>query len=391
MLRSLSSGISGLRAHQTMLDVTANNIANVNTTGFKSSSTQFEDTLSQMVKPAGCASAEVGSTNPAQVGLGVKVAGIQTSFTQGSTDATGNPNDMMISGDGFFTVKSGGQTMYTRDGSFNFDPQGRLVTADGALVQGWPAVNGVLPPSSTAVSGITLPQDSVAPAITTTTAGVTGNLPSDAAVGTTVTQAHDVYDSTGASRSLSITFTKTAAGWDATGTDGTGATATSNMTFTNGALTAGGTMTVGGIAVDLSTVTGYAGISTASVSSQNGQAPGTLDSYTLSSDGTLIGSYSNGATQPIARIALATFSNPEGLAKAGSSEYTTTIASGAARMGAAGSDGFGALVGGALEMSNVDLTQEFSNLIVAQRGFEANARIITTSDQILQDLNQMQH
>jgi flagellar hook protein FlgE len=391
MLRSLSSGISGLRAHQTMLDVTANNIANVNTTGFKSSSTQFEDTLSQMVKPAGGASAEVGSTNPAQVGLGVKVAGIQTSFTQGSTDATGNPNDMMISGDGFFTVKSGGQTMYTRDGSFNFDPQGRLVTADGALVQGWPAVNGVVPPSSTAVTGITLPQDSVAPAITTTTAGVTGNLPSDAALGTTVTQARDVYDSTGASRSLSITFTKTAAGWDATGTDGTGATATSNMTFTNGVLSAGGTMTVGGIAVDLSTVTGYAGISTASVSSQNGQASGTLQSYTLSSDGTLIGSYSNGATQPIARIALATFSNPEGLAKAGSSEYTTTIASGAARMGTAGSDGFGSLVGGALEMSNVDLTQEFSNLIVAQRGFEANARIITTSDQILQDLNQMQH
>jgi flagellar hook protein FlgE len=145
MLRSLDSGISGLQAHQTMLDVTANNIANVNTTGFKSSSTQFEDTLSEMMKSAGGSNAEVGSTNPAQVGLGVKVAGIATNFTQGSTDSTGNPTDMMISGDGFFTVKSGGQTMYTRAGSFTFDADGQLAAPDGSLVQGWAAVNGTVP------------------------------------------------------------------------------------------------------------------------------------------------------------------------------------------------------------------------------------------------------
>jgi flagellar hook protein FlgE len=390
MLRSLDSGISGLQAHQTMLDVTANNIANVNTTGFKSSSTQFQDTLSQMLHSAGGSNAEVGSTNPAQVGLGVKVAGISTDFTQGSTNSTGKPTDMMISGDGFFVVKSGGQTNYTRAGSFTFDADGQLAAPDGSLVQGWTATNGVVPAGNSALSNIKLPSNSVAPAVATTTATLSGNLPSDAAVGTSLTQTESVYDSTGAARSLNLTFTKTAAGWDVAGSDGTGATGTASLAFTNGALSSGGTITVGGVTVDMSSTTGYAAVQTATLSGQDGRASGTLQSYSLSSDGKLIGSYSNGATSTIAQIALATFTNPGGLSKVGSSDYTPTIASGAATLGVAGTSGFGSLVGGSLEMSNVDLTQEFSDLIVAQRGFEANARIITTSDQILQDLNQMQ-
>ncbi len=391
MLRSLDSGISGLQAHQTMLDVTANNIANVNTTGFKASSTQFEDTLSQMLHSAGGSNGTVGSTNPAQVGLGVKVAGIATDFTQGSTNSTGKPTDMMISGDGFFTVKAGGQTMYTRAGSFAFDSDGQLAAPDGSLVQGWSAVGGVVPSGNAPLSTITLPTNSVAPAVATTKATLSGNLPSDAAVGTTVTETEGVYDSTGTSRSLDLTFTKTATGWDVAGADGTGATGTATMTFAGGALTAGTSITVGGVAVDMSGTTGFASLQTATISGQDGRASGTLQSYSLSSDGKLVGSYSNGATETIAQIALANFTNPDGLAKVGSSDYTPTIASGAATLGIAGANGFGSLVGGSLEMSNVDLTQEFSNLIVAQRGFEANARIITTSDQILQDLNQMQH
>jgi flagellar hook protein FlgE len=375
-----------------MLDITANNIANVDTTGFKSSSAQFEDSLSEMTKSAGGSTAEVGSTNPAQVGLGVTVAGIATNFTQGAPEATGNPTDMMISGDGFFTVMTGGQTLYTRAGSFNFDSNtGRLVTPDGAYVQGWQAQNGAIPSANSAMSTVTIPLNSVAPASATTTATVTGNLPSDAAVGTVETEDTDVYDSTGASRSLSLTFTKTAAGWDVSGADGTGATGTTSLAFTNGAVSSGGSITVGGVAVDLSTVTGFAGLSTASISGQNGQTAGTLESYSLSSDGTLVGSYSNGATIPIARLALTTFANPNGLSKVGSSDYSATVASGPATVGVGGSAGFGSVIGGSLEMSNVDLTQEFSNLIVAQRGFEANARIVTASDQILQDLNQMQH
>ena len=390
MLRSLDSGISGLRAHQTMLDVTANNIANVNTTGFKASSIQFEDTLSQMLHSAGGSNAEVGSTNPAQVGLGVKVAGIATDFTQGSTSSTGKPTDMMISGDGFFTVKSGGQTMFSRAGSFTFDADGQLATPDGALVQGWTATNGVVPSGNASLATITLPKNSVAPAIATTATKLTGNLPSDAAVGTSFTQTEGVYDATGASRNLNLTFTKTAAGWDVAGSDGTGATGTASLTFANGALTSGGTISVGGVSVDMSATSGFAALQTATMSGQDGRASGTLQSYSLSSDGRLIGSYSNGSTETIAQIALANFANPGGLAKAGSSDYTPTIASGAASYGVAGTNSLGTLVGGSLEMSNVDLTQEFSDLIIAQRGFEANARIITTSDQILQALNQMQ-
>jgi len=237
MLRSLDSGISGLQAHQTMLDVTANNIANVNTNGFKSSSTQFEDTLSQMLHSAGGSNAEVGSTNPAQVGLGVKVAGIATDFTQGSTSSTGKPTDMMISGDGFFTVKSGGQTMYTRAGSFAFDADGQLTAPDGSLVQGWTATNGVVAAGNAKLSTITLPKNSVAPAVATTKSTLTGNLPSDAAVGTTFTQTEGVYDAAGASRNLNLTFTKSATGWDVSGSDGTGATGATSMTFAGGALT----------------------------------------------------------------------------------------------------------------------------------------------------------
>jgi flagellar hook protein FlgE len=374
-----------------MLDVTANNIANVNTTGFKSSSTQFEDTLSEMMKSAGGSNAEVGSTNPAQVGLGVKVAGIATNFTQGSTDSTGNPTDMMISGDGFFTVKSGGATMYTRAGSFTFDSDGNLAAPDGSLVQGWAAVDGSVPSGSAPLTNITLPKNSVAPAVATTKATLSGNLPSDAAVGTAITETEGVYDSTGTSRSLNLTFTKTATGWDVAGADGTGATGTATMTFAGGVQTGASSITVGGVTVDMSATTGYAALQTATISGQDGRASGTLQSYSLSSDGSLVGSYSNGATVTLAQLALANFSNPDGLAKAGSSDYTPTIASGEAQLGVAGTNGLGSIVSGSLEMSNVDLTQEFSNLIVAQRGFEANARIITTSDQILQDLNQMQH
>ena len=144
-----------------------------------------------------------------------------------------------------------------------------------------------------------------------------------------------------------------------------------------------------GITVDLSALTGYAGVTTVAINSQDGRTAGTLESYTLSKDGTLIGSFSNGAKESIARIALANFVNPGGLEKAGSSGYRATINSGTAEFGTPGSGGLGSLAGGALEMSNVDLSQEFTNLIVAQRGFQANARVITTSDEVLQELTNL--
>ncbi|MCX7522387.1 flagellar hook protein FlgE [Microbacterium sp. STN6] len=389
MLRSLYSGISGLRSHQTMLDVTGNNIANVNTIGFKSSSTQFQDTLSQMQKGASGPQAEVGGTNPAQVGLGVQVAGIATNFTQGSAQATGKPTDMMISGDGFFTVKVGNETLYTRAGSFSPDPQGRLVTPDGAILQGWPAVNGVVN-SGGAIGDLSLPLKAVSPSAQTTTATVTGNLPDDAADGTALTRDIKIYDASGNASNLTLTFTKDAApaqSW--TVTDEAGATVAS-LPFASGALTTPpGPINIGGVDVNMDSLTGYAGITSVSIADQDGRAAGTLDTFTLSKDGTLIGTFSNGDTEPIGRIALANFINPGGLEKAGSSEYRATVNSGTAALGSAGSDGLGQLTAGSLEMSNVDLSQEFTNLIVAQRGFQANARIITTSDEVLQELTSL--
>jgi len=394
MLRSLYSGISGLRAHQTMLDVTGNNIANVNTTAFKASATQFQDTLSQLTQGAGGPTTEAGGTNPAQVGLGVQVAGISTNFTQGSSQTTGKAGDMLIAGDGFFVTKEGGQAVYSRAGTFDFDSAGRLVTPSGAIVQGWSAVDGVINEGG-ALSDITLPQNAVIAGTATTSAAMGGNLPSDAAVGTSVLRDIKVYDASGAARTVSLTFTRTGAasgGWAVTGVDGTApgsATGSTTLAFTDGKLTAGPDLVIGGIRVSMAALTGLAGLSTAEVASKTGSAPGSLESYSFGKDGTLIGLFSNGEQKALGRIALATFTNPGGLEKTGSNGYQATFNSGTAEIGAPGSTGLGSLIGGALEMSNVDLSQEFTNLIVAQRGFQANARIITTSDEVLQELTNL--
>ena len=387
MLRSLFSGISGLRAHQAMLDVTGNNIANVNTVGFKSSSTQFQDTLSQVLSNAGAPQPGVGGTNPAQVGLGVRVAGITTNFAQGAAQLTNNSTDMMISGDGFFTVSKGGQEYYTRAGAFSRDATGQLVTADGALVQGWAAVNGVID-TNAPLTDLRVTNAATMSAKATTTASFEGNLPSDATAGTSLDKQITVYDSLGNARQLDLTFTKGAAGWSVAGTDGTNTLAATPLTFSaSGALTSpAAPVAVGPVSVDLSTITGMAGLDTVQSKTQDGQQAGTLQSFTLNADGTLQGAFSNGMKQIVGQIALATFNNPVGLEKSGGSLYRTTVNSGAAQIGTAGSGGRGTLVGGSLEMSNVDLSAEFTNLIVAQRGFQANARVITTSDQVLQEL-----
>ncbi|WP_403021930.1 flagellar hook protein FlgE [Salinibacterium sp. GXW1014] len=387
MLRSLYSGISGLRSHQTMLDVTGNNIANVNTTAFKSSATQFQDTLSQLTQGAAGPQAEQGGTNPAQIGLGVRVAGISTNFAQGSAQATGRSTDMMISGDGFFVTRSGGDTLYTRAGNFDIDPQGRLVTPDGSIVQGWTAQNGVIQDGG-AIGNISLPLDSLSPAVPTGTATFGGNLPSEAELGTTLVRDTEIFDADGNAATLTFTFTRSAAGWDVSGDGGT--TTLGTLEFTEGALTStGNVFNVGGIDVDMTQLTGFAGLTTASVTNQDGRKAGTLQSFTLSADGTLVGSFSNGASEAIGRIALANFANPGGLEKAGNSSYRATFNSGNPELGTAGNGALGKLTAGALEMSNVDLSQEFTNLIVAQRGFQANARIITTSDEVLQELTNL--
>ena len=385
MLRSLYSGISGLRAHQTMLDVTGNNIANVNTAGFKASSTQFQDTLSQMTQGASGPQAEIGGTNPAQIGLGVRVAGVSTNFAQGSSQSTGRVTDMMISGDGFFVTSKGGQQLFTRAGAFSPDASGQLVSPDGGVLQGWTAVDGVVNTGGP-VGSLALNANNLVPAASTTAVTVDGNLPSE---GGTLERVVKVYDATGAQRNLTLSFAGAGDSWNVSAVDENGATGTATLGFTGGKLTSGGSLTVGGITVSLPDVSAFAGTTSLAVSGQNGSAAGKLESYTLGSDGSLIGSFSNGAKQVLGKIALANFTNPAGLEKSGGSSYVATANSGGVQLGGAGDAGIGGLSSGSLEMSNVDLSQEFTNLIVAQRGFQANARIITTSDEVLQELGNL--
>lgn len=389
MLRSLYSGISGLRAHQTMLDVTGNNIANVNTAGFKASSTQFQDTLSQMTQGASAPQGESGGSNPAQIGLGVRVAGVSTNFAQGSSQSTGRATDMMISGEGFFVTSKGGQQLFTRAGSMTFDAASQLVSPDGGILQGWTANNSGVVNQAGAVGDITLNPNTMI-ATPTTTVTLDGNLPADGAANDSFTRVVKVYDGLGAPRDLTLNFARNGAAWDVTAKDGATTSPVTKLTpGTGGAMVASPALAVNGIGVDLSKVTGFAGMSSLTVSGQNGSAAGKLESFTLGNDGSLIGSFSNGVKQVLAKIALAKFTNPAGLEKAGGSSYVATANSGNVLLGAAGDPGIGTLAGGSLEMSNVDLSQEFTNLIVAQRGFQANARIITTSDEVLQELGNL--
>lgn len=324
MLRSLFTGISGLSAHQEMLDVTANNIANVNTTGFKSSSVEFEDTLSQTMSGGGTNTVTtnptppptytgVGGTNPQQVGLGVQVAGTALNFTQGSNEQTGNKTDMLINGDGFFHVQKNGTDYYTRNGAFHVDNQGYLVTADGAYVMGTMSVPGSSGnPAQTILAPIQLPLNTVT--------GTLETLPGKDESGAALT--------------------------------GTAPTLASTATWTDYTISPDGTIT--GVGADGNPV----------------DVTGT--------------DVTGGATTDIWRIDVDNFPNPNGLEKAGNSLYTSTTASGKATSMSKIN-----ITTGYLEMSNVDLARELSNLIIAERGFQANSKTITTSDQVLQTLVNM--
>jgi flagellar hook protein FlgE len=420
MLRSLFSAISGLQAHQTKMDVVGNNIANVNTVGFKSSTTVFEDTLSQLLRNGSAPTASTAGTNPAQVGLGVKVAEIATNFSQGSTQSTGRNTDFMISGDGFFVTKAGNQQSYTRAGSFDFDGSGRMVTPDGNVLQGWMATNGTVN-NNGPIGDLKIPFGQTLSPVATTAGSVTGNLAAEASsstpVGNPVQTQVTMYDPLGNPHQISYVFTPTGTPdqWDVSVNAGGTALATTPATVTVNFDPAAGatagqiipatdqTFTIdpsgafpnwtGPVTADLSGLTQFGGNKTTAIAQSpvngGGSAVGTLESFSLGNDGTITGVYSNGLRQTIGQLALATFANPGGLTKAGNSSYMVGDNSGAPQIGTAGTGGRGGLSAGALEMSNVDLSQEFTGLIIAQRGFQANSKVITTSDQILQDLVQM--
>ncbi len=427
MLRSMFAAVSGLRSHQAMMDVVGNNIANVNTIGYKSSSAVFADLLSQSLHGAGGAALALqGGTNPAQVGLGVRLEAIQTNFAQGASQLTGRSTDFAIQGDGLFVVDMGGTRAYARAGSFSLDELGQLTTPEGGLVQGWPAVNGVVNTNAT-ISAMRIPVGQTIPAQTTTDVRTGGNLPADAAVGTTINTSINVYNSLGTSVPLRVQYTKVANGagtvdWqvDAFDPDGNHISGPQTLQFSQatgeisapagrllnitqaqlnaikvGGLTPAGAWNGGGINVDFGTstaadrLTGAAAQNSVAALSQDGTPIGALVSFSVGGDGTVSGVFSNGRNQPLGQIALAAFANPAGLEKAGGSLYRSTVNSGNPLIGTAGSGGRGTLSGGTVEMSNVDLAAEFTNLIVAQRGFQANSRVITASDEILQDLVNM--
>jgi flagellar hook protein FlgE len=398
VLRSMFSAISGLRAHQTKLDVTGNNIANVNTVGYKSSTTVFEDTLSQVIRNGSAPTAETGGTNPAQVGLGVRVAGITTNFGQGSTQNTGRATDFMISGDGFFVTKAGNENLYTRAGSFDYDGAGNLVTPDGAQLQGWTADAGGEVNANGPIGPLRIPFGQVMSPTATTKGALAGNLSTSSVNGDQVQTQVTAYDSIGTAHQIALTFAKTGTNtWSvAASENGTAIGSPQTLSFdpatgrptgaTSYAIGVTGANWPGTIPVDLTGMTEFGGKTALTPSGVDGNAMGTLQSISLSNDGTIMGVYSNSLREPIGKLAMATFANPGGLSKAGNTAYRVGDNSGQAVIGEAGTGGRGTLTAGALEMSNVDLAEEFTGLIVAQRGFQANSRVITSSDEILQDL-----
>jgi flagellar hook protein FlgE len=408
------SAISGLRAHQTKMDVTGNNIANVNTVGYKSQTTVFEAALSQMLRAGGAPAENSAGSNPAQVGLGVKVAGITTNWGQGATQTTGRSTDFMIEGDGFFVVQAGNQQLFTRSGSFGFDSAGNMVTDSGAVLQGWRADENGVVDANGPIGSLAIPfgqgtaprgTGGPAPAIG---GSVIGNLSSAAAVGTRVETAITMYDDLGNAIPVSYVFERTTGGWSVNATrPGTPVppattappvdlmSAPAALTFdSTGRLTGATTFDLdslpagwsGPVTIDVGAVTQYGSPTTVAADEQNGYSSGVLESFSLGNDGTITGVFSNGQTKVLGQLALATFANPGGLEKAGSSTYRPATNSGVALIGQAGTGGRGVLNAGALEMSNVDLAEEFTGLIVAQRGFQANSRVITSSDEVLQDL-----
>jgi flagellar hook protein FlgE len=409
---NFSIPLSGLTAESTALSAIANNLSNQNTVGYKDTSVLFSDLFYQQL-------GTTGSGDPIQVGAGTEVGSMPSLFTQGSVEDTGVPTDVAIQGSGFFVVQNGdGSLNYTRAGDFSVDANNYLITANGQQVLGYPAVNGVVN-TGTGIAPLQLGAGTISPPTATTSVALTTNLNASAAVGDTFSTPVNVYDSLGASHTLTFTFTNTGPGaWsyavtipaaDVGGTGNPVQVAQGNLAFNSSGnlITPAGNVT--GITVgtpntaaladgaanlsftwDLYSngtplLTQVASASSTSATNQNGSGSGSLESYTIGSDGTITGSFSNGKTQALGQLALANFANPDGLQLDGSTDYSPTLASGAAVVGVAGTGGLGTISGGALEESNVDIATEFSNLIVAQRGFEADAKAVTTFDQITQD------
>ena len=400
-----SIALTGLQANSTALNTIGNNLANLNTTAYKGQSTTFEDLFYQQVGSS-------NSNDPVQVGVGTKVSGTVSNFAAGSIlPSTGQPTDMALSGAGFFVVQQGSVQSLTRAGNFQLDSFGNLTTIDGQNVMGFPAIAGQVGLSST-LTPIALPVGETESALATQNLAVTVNLDSAAATGTQFTSPVTVYDTLGQSHVATVTYTKASAtSWsygvtipsgDATGTptnnrgtltfDSTGKLVTpaanvagvtfpgmadgaSNMSFSLNLYNAAGAATVGQSASANNTA----------ASSQDGYASGTYQSFAVDANGVVSATFSNNHATNIGQVAVASVANTNGLTRVGNNNYQTTEASGTSTIGVAGVGGRATIEDDALEQSNVDISTEFSNLIVAQRAFEANSKTVTTFDTVTQD------
>lgn len=463
MMRSLYSGVSGLQNHQIRMDVIGNNISNVNTIGFKKGRVNFQDMISQNMSTASKPTDELGGTNPKQVGLGMSVASIDTIFTQGSLQTTGNTPDVAIQGNGFFVLKEGDKTFYTRAGAFGVDAGGNLVNpATGMKVMGWKAVQTAQGPvinTSATVESLRIPVGSKDPAKATTRIKFASNLdkrtgiippnptPDQVTKGTWVID-QKIVDSFGKPHTVRLEMTKVVDGngaavpnqWRATATvdPGTenrntvtdvGATNSNTnqfiVTFDNlGAIQSvsdaeeggdlantgnlqvnlgydvpdttpdgGGNLLRQNVVLDLGDVgnyeralTQFAYPSTSKGISQDGYEMGYMENFGIDQKGIVTATYSNGTRKVLGEIALAGFVNPGGLEKSGNTVFSETQNSGEALVGAAGQAGRGKILSGILEMSNVDLSEQMVDMIVTQRGFQANSKTIQTSDTMLQEI-----
>jgi flagellar hook protein FlgE len=403
---SFSIPLSGLNANSQALSSISNNLANLNTVGYKDTRMEFRDLFYQQI-------GSTGAGEPIDIGAGTAVGSNTGIFTQGSIENSGVNTDVAIQGDGFFVTSKDGLQEFTRAGNFSLDQNGNLITTDGAKVLGYPGVNGVIN-TQTPAAPITIAQGQVTPANATANVQFGLNVDAGTAVGGTFNASTPIYDSLGAPHVLSFAFTKTAANnWNYTVTipGADVGVAAPSVTLKTGTLTFNGTgqliapaANIGGIAITgfadgaanqtfswngfappQPSLTQFAAASAVANSTQDGFPSGSLVNFSVDKTGVVQGVFSNGQSRAIGQIAVASFANADGLARTGSNAYEATLSSGAANVGSAGNGGRGTLQGGSLELSNVDIATEFARLIVAQRGYQANAKTVTTFDQVTQD------
>ncbi|WP_288521489.1 flagellar hook protein FlgE [uncultured Brachyspira sp.] len=435
MMRSLFAGVSGLQNHQTRMDVVGNNIANVNTYGFKRGRVTFKDMISQSISGAAKPQEDRGGINPQQVGLGMMVATIDTIHTQGALQVTGVNTDLAIQGEGFFIEKRGNNSFYTRNGAFSLDKNGYLVNpSNGYKVQGWNSqmneTGEMIINTAAGIEDLIIPVGSKDPARATENTKFFCNLQKNS-------DYHQsditVYDSTGIPRQLRATFNRTDINrWDMVieipdATEGSisvsagdpvqgggnntfqlvfndagslisvsdgGQTQEEGVLMPNVSFTYQGTegeveqtiyLTLGEVGL-FNGITQFESPSTTKAIEQDGYTMGMLEGFSIDDSGQITGVFTNGNRKTLGQVALAKFNNAGGLEKAGDTLFVESNNSGAANIGPAAVEGRGSIKAGTLEMSNVDLSEQFTDMIVTQRGFQSNARTITTADQMLQEV-----